>query len=58
MAEWMGCGACKHLKNTPGVGASCPAFPQGIPMSIASGDTSHLTKYPTQVGDTVFEPKG
>jgi len=33
----------------------CKAFPDGIPEDIAYGDNLHLTKYPDQKNDIVFE---
>ena len=33
----------------------CPAFPDGIPGAIAYGDVLHLTVFPGQIGDTLFE---
>ncbi len=45
------CGACAHLRpdNT------CAAFPDRIPLIIASGEVDHWVKRPGQVGDYVFE---
>lgn len=53
---------CKHFKGIDqpdGTEESerpvRPAFPGGIPLSIAYEDNLHLTPEPGQVGDTVFE---
>jgi hypothetical protein len=35
---------------------SCVAFPDRIPIVIASGEVDHLVVRPGQVGDTVFTP--
>lgn len=35
---------------------SCIAFPDRIPIAIASGEVDHLVVRPGQVGDTVFTP--
>ena len=35
----------------------CPAFPEGIPDTIAYGDDPHLTVHPLQVGLSVFREK-
>lgn len=41
--DWPGCSKCKHLKPLePGKTWSCTAFPNGIPMPIASGMVDHL----------------
>jgi hypothetical protein len=50
--SWGSCFDCVHL----GPQMTCPAFPQRIPIAIASGEIDHLTVHPGQVGDTVFEP--
>ncbi|GAC1470200.1 MAG: hypothetical protein NVSMB70_15290 [Chamaesiphon sp.] len=51
--EWFGCTACKWYQ----LGKGCNAFPQGIPLSFASGDTPHFTVIPGQVGDYVYTRK-
>lgn len=50
---WGGCGACVHFRPD----FTCIAFPQRIPIQIASGEIDHLVVRPGQVGTTVFEPK-
>jgi hypothetical protein len=50
---WGGCRACVHFRRD----TTCVAFPDGIPIIIASGDVDHLVVRPGQVGDTVFEPR-
>ena len=47
-----GCGRCQHLRRD----MSCIAFPDRIPIVIASGKINHLVVRPGQVGDTVFAP--
>ena len=49
---WGGCRACVHFRKD----TTCAAYPDGIPIVIASGDVDHLVVRPGQVGDTVFEP--
>ena len=36
-------------------GMTCAAYPDGIPITIASGEVDHLVVRPGQVGDTIFE---
>ncbi len=48
---WPGCLGCGHYRRS-----RCQAFPDGIPLPIASGEIDHLVPRPGQVGDTVFEP--
>ncbi len=50
---WGGCRACVHLRKD----ITCIAFPERIPIMIASGEADHLVVRPGQVGDTVFERK-
>jgi len=47
------CADCKHLDENPG---GCPAFPQGVPDEILSGENKHTEKHPDQKGDLVFTP--
>jgi hypothetical protein len=49
---WGNCRVCQHLRRD----MSCIAFPERIPIVIASGEVDHLVVRPGQVGDTVFEP--
>ena len=37
-------------------GASCKAFPKGIPRIIANGEVDHSKPLPDQGNDIVFEP--
>lgn len=50
---WGGCRACAHFRRD----ITCVAFPDGIPIVIASGDVDHLVVRPGQVDDTIFEPR-
>jgi hypothetical protein len=50
--EFPGCTSCRHLQ----LDATCPAFPDGIPLRVLSGEQSHLDELPGQVPGTVFEP--
>lgn len=52
--EWPGCLGCAHLRR--GRRAHCPAYPNGMPFPIVSGQVDHLVPRPGQVGDTVYEP--
>jgi len=49
--DWPGCRRCVHLTRE----GSCIAFPEMIPMPIASGAVDHMVERPGQVGDTLFE---
>jgi hypothetical protein len=51
--DWGGCRKCVHFRKD----FTCPAFPERIPIQIASGEIDHLVVRPGQVGDTVFEPR-
>ena len=53
---------CKHLqgvKQPDGTELTevvyCTAFPDGIPREIAYGSHKHLTKYPKQMNNIVYE---
>lgn len=48
---WGGCLACRHFR--PDV--TCVAYPDRIPLLIASGEVDHLRPRPGQVGETAFE---
>jgi hypothetical protein len=50
---WGGCRACIHFRKD----TTCAAYPDGIPIVIASGEVDHLVVRPGQVGDTVFAPR-
>lgn len=54
--NWPGCMECKHLR--PKKGARCDAFPEGIPILIASNQVDHTVERPGQVEGIVFEPAG
>ncbi len=47
---WGGCRLCRHFRPD----FTCAAFPQGIPIAIASGEVDHLVPRPGQVGDVLF----
>jgi hypothetical protein len=49
--SWGGCRLCRHFQPP----FTCAAFPNGIPMAIASGDVDHLVPRPGQVDDILFE---
>src|SRR5215207_9567992 len=48
---WGGCRLCRHFRPD----FTCVAYPQRIPIIIASSEVDHLVVRPGQVGDTVFE---
>ena len=48
--EWPGCRGCVHYQRM-----RCVAYPERIPLIIASGEVDHLVPRPGQIGDTVFE---
>ena len=49
--EWQGCLGCAHYRRM-----RCIAYPDRIPLPIASGEVDHMVPRPGQVGDTIFEP--
>lgn len=49
--EWPGCRGCAHYNRM-----RCVAYPERIPLIIASGEVDHLVPRPGQAGATVFEP--
>lgn len=49
--EWPGCRFCAHYNRM-----RCVAYPERIPLIIASGEVDHLVPRPGQTGATVFEP--
>jgi hypothetical protein len=51
--RWGGCLRCIHDRRD----GTCVAFPNQIPIVIASGEVDHLVIRPGQVGDTLFEPR-
>ncbi len=53
--NWLLCRFCKHMQNFIG-GATCAAFPEGIPEEILSGKTSHKEPFPGQENDLVLTP--
>lgn len=44
---WAGCLWCRHLRE----GATCDAYPKGIPHTIQMGLESHLLERGTEVKD-------
>jgi hypothetical protein len=48
-----GCGVCVHFRPKT---TSCAAFPDGIPIEVASGQVSHLDPLEGDRG-IQFEPK-
>lgn len=50
---------CKHYRGLQHVGEiaidTCSAFPEGIPLKIAISENLHMTKYPGQKNDIIFE---
>jgi hypothetical protein len=52
--DWPGCLGCayRHWQGK----RFCPAYPNGIPFPIASGQVDHLVPRPGQVGEIVYEP--
>ena len=48
------CSKCINFENDNN---TCGAFPNGIPTDILSGKIKHLTRFPEQVGDDVFEDR-
>jgi hypothetical protein len=51
--RWGGCRRCVHFRPD----FTCVAYPERIPLQIASGEVDHLVVRPGQVGDTVFAPR-
>jgi hypothetical protein len=47
--DWPGCRGCVHYNRM-----RCVAYPDRIPLIIASGEVDHLVPRPGQVGETVF----
>lgn len=45
------CGTCIHASRDM---HTCPAYPNGIPEEISTGETTHRTVRPDQVGTTVY----
>lgn len=48
---WGGCRVCQHFRP----GWTCTAFPDRIPLVIASGEVDHRVVRPGQVGNDVWE---
>ncbi len=46
------CLFCRHFNLET---ATCPAFPEGIPVEILSGEVQHLNPLAGQRGQWVFE---
>lgn len=53
-AAWPGCGGCALLVDDE---LACPAYPDGIPLIIISGETDHMVERPGQVPGIVFTPE-
>lgn len=51
--RWGGCRRCVHDRRD----GTCAAYPDGIPIVIASGDVDHLVVRPGQAGEIVFAPR-
>ena len=49
------CNLCIHLHNY-GLGRTCDAFPEGIPMTIWLGENNHKKAYPGD-NNIRFEPR-
>ncbi len=49
--RWGGCRWCIHFRPD----MTCSAFPERIPIQIASGEVDHLVVRPGQVGTIVFQ---
>lgn len=47
------CPRCVHYDR---IRANCPAYPKGVPWAIRTGDETHRTVRPDQVGTDVFTP--
>ena len=45
------CSNCKHYAG----GCTCPAFPDGIPVSLLSGDKRHDSVIDGQATELIFE---
>jgi len=50
-AQWGGCRACLHLHLD---GVTCNAYPDGIPLLIASNEADHMIVRPGQRGGILF----
>jgi hypothetical protein len=48
---------CEKCINFNQDNNTCSAFPNGIPVDILSGKIKHVTRFPEQVGDDVFEDR-
>jgi hypothetical protein len=46
------CVNCVHFRSV-----ICPAFPEGIPETILTGENDHSKPLPEQDNDIVFEPQ-
>ncbi len=47
------CASCRHDEEHP---EGCPAFPEGIPEEILTGEDQHTKPHPDQVGDYLNTP--
>ena len=52
MKEYTGCLGCEHQH----IEGTCDAFPEGIPLSIVSGDVQHTKPLKRQKNKIIFEP--
>ena len=50
------CDLCKHFEGFVDKNLRCPAFPDGIPVSVYDGATPHHVVVEGQSGRVVFEP--
>jgi hypothetical protein len=48
--SWGSCRVCEHFRPD----MTCAAYPERIPIIIASGEVDHLVVRPGQIGDYVF----
>ena len=51
--EFLGCNVCVHLHDD---WETCDAYPDGLPIEIASGEMDHMVERPGQVSGILFEP--
>jgi hypothetical protein len=51
--EFLGCNMCVHLHDD---WETCDAYPDGLPIEIASGEIDHMVERPGQVLGVLFEP--
>ena len=51
--EFLGCNNCIYFSITS---STCNAFSAGVPLSIIDGQQDHLSTWPNQAGDFVYQP--